>query len=518
MQKVYLLLRSNKQTGPYSLEELLQLNLKPFDLVWVDGRSAAWQYPSEIPSLKPYVPETPHADAPFKPIATAVMEEKLSLASNENYHSQPRIPNFQNTEIPKKVFVSIPKTYASTSEQKAYAGQSAYREHKAYMPPVEEPVYEKKEKVKSTPPSYNQSGSSCLQQKPVEEDAMRTDYSRPLNDVEENYTNRMYKQKTKKKSPVNPKDLVLAVLILAVIGGGYYVMSKPSVANSVLPANKIATQTTRQTTVNNTEETEPKEILSPGQPGQRAIPNTNDISNTTNANISTNANSGSIAAKQPKTIKTKSPVIVSKSQTNSSVPSSQNSMPVEKTNPNIHDGNNNDDDVFNEAEGKQPQENVPVEKKRKLREVIKNIFSKKEEPKNNQVVLENPKPANNRQATRRDADDNSSNSNPGSNEINTASLMEQVVLSSNAPDNWMMGVKNLKITLQNRSNVAIQTASVTVNYYDENNQLLEKKLIYFNNVFPKARTTIAAPDHKFADHVDFKLTTISAKENRYVKY
>ena len=57
MHKVYLLLRNNRQTGPHSLDELLQLNLKPFDLVWVEGRSAAWRYPGEIDSLKPYVSE-----------------------------------------------------------------------------------------------------------------------------------------------------------------------------------------------------------------------------------------------------------------------------------------------------------------------------------------------------------------------------------------------------------------------------------------------------------------------------
>ena len=96
--------------------------------------------------------------------------------------------------------------------------------------------------------------------------------------------------------------------------------------------------------------------------------------------------------------------------------------------------------------------------------------------------------------------------------------MEQIDLSSNAPDNWMMGVRNLKITLRNRSNVTIQTASVAVNYYDENNQLLEKKLVYFSNVAPKARATVAAPDHKWADHVDFKLVTVSGKEDRYASY
>ena len=55
MQKIYSLLRNNKQSGPYTLEELLQLKLKPFDLVWVEGKSGGWSYPTEIDSLKIYV-------------------------------------------------------------------------------------------------------------------------------------------------------------------------------------------------------------------------------------------------------------------------------------------------------------------------------------------------------------------------------------------------------------------------------------------------------------------------------
>ena len=50
----YLLLRNNKEEGPLSLQHLIQLGLKPYDLVWVQGKSAAWRYPSEIPELKPY--------------------------------------------------------------------------------------------------------------------------------------------------------------------------------------------------------------------------------------------------------------------------------------------------------------------------------------------------------------------------------------------------------------------------------------------------------------------------------
>lgn len=52
----YLLLRDNKQSGPYSQEELISKGLKPYDLVWLDGKSAAWRYPSEIPELKAFAP------------------------------------------------------------------------------------------------------------------------------------------------------------------------------------------------------------------------------------------------------------------------------------------------------------------------------------------------------------------------------------------------------------------------------------------------------------------------------
>jgi hypothetical protein len=52
----YLLLRDNKQSGPYTLDELKVKGLKAYDLVWVEGRSAAWRYPSEINELSAFAP------------------------------------------------------------------------------------------------------------------------------------------------------------------------------------------------------------------------------------------------------------------------------------------------------------------------------------------------------------------------------------------------------------------------------------------------------------------------------
>jgi hypothetical protein len=287
-------------------------------------------------------------------------------------------------------------------------------------------------------------------------------------------------------------------------------MSKPSITNPALPKSEVTAQTIQQPTENTSgtlEEAEPKEILSPEQ---KPVPNANTFSSNTGL---TNT-----PAKKTK-VKTKNPVL-SESQTNSSVLSSQTSMPVEKTNPNIHSTNN--DVASKEPQVKQqPKQSTPEKKKEKFGDMIKSIFSKKDrkdETKNNQVIVEDPKHADNRQATKREEGYNSSKDNAESSETNTTSLMEQIELTSNAPDSWMMGVKNLKITLRNRSTATLQTATVMVNYYNENNELLEKKLVYFNNIAPKSKATVPAPDSKFADHVDFKLASASAKEDRYAQF
>jgi len=55
---LYRLLRSNKETGPYTQEEMITHGFKPYDLIWVEGKSAGWRYPSELAEFKTYCPVT----------------------------------------------------------------------------------------------------------------------------------------------------------------------------------------------------------------------------------------------------------------------------------------------------------------------------------------------------------------------------------------------------------------------------------------------------------------------------
>ncbi|HEY4291169.1 MAG TPA: hypothetical protein VGN00_28910 [Puia sp.] len=82
---MYLLLRNNKQSGPYSLDDLKTMGLKAYDLVWVEGKSAAWRYPCEINELSAFAPavEEQPFDRFFKKASPVKAASTSSVVSND---------------------------------------------------------------------------------------------------------------------------------------------------------------------------------------------------------------------------------------------------------------------------------------------------------------------------------------------------------------------------------------------------------------------------------------------------
>jgi hypothetical protein len=77
MQRVYLLLRKNHQTGPYTIDELLQQQLLETDLIWVQGTSQAWSFPWEVPELKEVLQNSQNPEdvqIPARPASSSVDE------------------------------------------------------------------------------------------------------------------------------------------------------------------------------------------------------------------------------------------------------------------------------------------------------------------------------------------------------------------------------------------------------------------------------------------------------------
>jgi hypothetical protein len=114
----YLLLRDNKQSGPYSVPELIEKGIKAYDLVWLDGKSVAWRYPSEIEELKAYAPvvEEQPFDRFYKRPDSVVNATPAIAATVEEITSRPSPYEPKVTvettveELPpqKKVYINFP--------------------------------------------------------------------------------------------------------------------------------------------------------------------------------------------------------------------------------------------------------------------------------------------------------------------------------------------------------------------------------------------------------------------------
>ena len=94
--KTYLLLRNNKQSGPYSLDDLQQLGLKDFDLIWIDKKSSAWRYPSEVKELASLIPATEAINSTTVDTATS----KVVNIANSTPFSKTGSDNFEYISKP----------------------------------------------------------------------------------------------------------------------------------------------------------------------------------------------------------------------------------------------------------------------------------------------------------------------------------------------------------------------------------------------------------------------------------
>ncbi|MFI5156549.1 MAG: hypothetical protein ACHQEM_10200 [Chitinophagales bacterium] len=146
----YLLLRSNKQTGPYTLDEMRDMGLKAYDLVWIDGKSAAWRYPGEIEELKPFSP--PVEEQPFDrffkrptqinqplfphtPSQTTLREERVA----ELPKTKPEMAPIES----KAVFASLPTEKAAVAEARPAAQRQNFPDR-----PTSSPIKEQNNSVR----------------------------------------------------------------------------------------------------------------------------------------------------------------------------------------------------------------------------------------------------------------------------------------------------------------------------------------------------------------------------------
>jgi len=105
MERVYLLLRNNLQTGPFTFDELLQQQLRPSDLIWMEGRSTAWAHLSEFEFLPRHfeedLPRASNESKRFHPDSIEQRAEAIRMNTlSYTYHHKPHIEMEARESLP----------------------------------------------------------------------------------------------------------------------------------------------------------------------------------------------------------------------------------------------------------------------------------------------------------------------------------------------------------------------------------------------------------------------------------
>lgn len=411
MQKIYVLLRNDQQTGPYSLEEIIQFDLKPYDLIWIEGRSAGWYYPQEIAALHPYLDFLPKKKPPVNKAKAPLVAMPAS--------AQPVRPS------------DTPSSCGDMPEAPAYKAPAA-----------------------ASPAALEEAVFAQFRKAPEKEAAVATRQTAvPV-----------------KKKKVTPLAIAITTVLIA---GGVFAASwmlnrgdqaatqTPGGVGSNLPVQAEVLEEAKQTSVVGSPAS-----ATPKPPRSRRV----------SSAVATNTKSNAKLESETATV-TGEPGLETEDEPAAAPPDAPPATIRTE----------------NEAEAKTgaSETAAPQEKKKKLRDKLFDIFRKKPE----EAREEEAAPAE-RSASRRDEG---------------ADLAQMVHVRFTIPNEWMMGIHGGRATLVNRSNETIQKATVEVQYFDDDNQLLQKKTISFEKIGGKGSKTIAIPDHPTATRVDYRVVSASGK-------
>lgn len=237
----YLLLRDNKESGPYTMDDLLVVGLKPYDLVWIQGKSAAWRYPSEVEELKPFAPviEEQPFDRFYKKNNEEKKEEVLPVADQQ--YTPPPVAKKEELPVNNDYSRYAP---AAKEEIKFTPKKSVF----VTLPDRQQVQVTAKKEIQPVQPTP--SPTISITENPA---AAEIKYSQPLDEIKEMYVKTLLDRKDKKIKKgmmisLLKKAAVFGGLIALGILAGFFFKSKQgkenTIARQMLKASPLVTNNT----------------------------------------------------------------------------------------------------------------------------------------------------------------------------------------------------------------------------------------------------------------------------------
>ena len=470
----YLLLRNNKESGPYSLNDLVTLGLKPYDLVWIEGRSAAWRYPSEISELKDYAPvveEQPYDRFFKKPSETEVKEEFVPerqevVPEKKFIKEEPvkRIVVETNNCQPsysaqtKKIFVSLPEKNNTIN---GYNNQgNADNSYKQYQPRA---IQEEQ------PKPAEQRTYSPINIQESDETRLETKYTQSLDEIKEMYVNTLVQRKTRNRRKELVKKYmkpVLASLFLLLCGAviGYILTSKKTSLQATEAISTIIPQQKSEQVP-----ADKNEILQPEEK-QAIVPQPE--------NKNKQGQSQQTAQVQTK-----------KTGTRSLLPNNQSSLKP------FADDKNKSAPVQDDQVANIPKQDVETDPQTgERRKVTRN-------DEGNETLAE-PKEQKTEERPAR-----------SSNAAEPKSLNKLVSVKTNDYIRGTFGgIRDLKLTVSNNSKYFVDEVKVELQYIKPSQLPLRTDIITFRNLSPNGSVTIKVPDSQRGMRVDYRVTRVQSRD------
>ncbi|HEY6977974.1 MAG TPA: FxLYD domain-containing protein [Chitinophagaceae bacterium] len=496
--KQYRLLRNNKESGPYSAEELIQSGFKPYDLIWLDGKSAAWRYPGEIEEFKPYAPaveeqpfdrfyKKPSVPESTKEITTSLVKT-ASAPVSVNSSGINAIPSVAvKAEKPRiRIKADSRKIEMPVASESIVEKEKPVLQEERVKPVFQKekinPAFEnetiKKETLKTAQTSNpdwkdmwldweeEKKAVSALNKISVKEhpQTIETNFSQSFDETKDSYAEALL-IKPKRNSSISKSGNLVTVFILigVILGFGMWVGLKWSGKNNTITQQKMAN-------------IQPQPVT--------AIPQSEAAQEQTSAAVNDNAETFSTSPKDQDTSYVNQPI------ERNTIASTTKSQPVR--NPNKL------------TESKSVYET-------KQQDPVKNSTPPQQSDAN--VLLSNKNIQENDVAAKSVAAQSEKLDNPT--EFNHFKPQPKITdfISVDTYSPSPVSAVGVKLRVQNISDIPVDMVMVDIHYYDVNGKYQAGATIYVRNIGAGQTITVPAPDNSHAVKVDYRIAMVSSEKN-----
>lgn len=473
----YLLLRDNKESGPYTLEELKTKGLKAYDLVWIEGKSAAWRYPCEIQELSSFAPAV--EEQPFDRFFKKPVQTTTAVATTIPVTPLPE-ENIPAELTPAELTVE-PVAAAIREKRIIYvtlpAGKGTAVMHESPAPtPVQQPEHPVASREKAIPAADN----AYLPQEPSRSFVSKT-ISTPLPLDEENFSHPM--EDWRSAAEIKPRlrksrlsrvlqPVSLSLCIVALLAAGIFIGL--SINKNDLPfVQKLAYKTNPD---NTSKQSAPAQTTSPlpvnaaattpasQEPGTSVVSANSPVTDNTRTEKVTAADPAVSRPAQTSVVKT---TIPSTSRTNKA-----GNLPGGKS-----QSASNQTSSLSAA---------PI--------------------KDSAVASLSPVP--HRDASHRT--ENNATTDKDAIRSNISNLVS--VGTNNYTVGTFGGISELQVTVSNRSVYPLDLVVVAVDYIQANKKIFKTENLYFRAIGSGAALMLEAPKSNRGIKVQYRITLINSKE------